>query len=71
MVADCGSYNITTYIRTKEKRKIKIKIKKQRERKERKTNYIEITSRMNHYLSDTFMEGESSRIIFQESYKIT
>jgi len=66
MVADHGSYNITTYIRTKEKRKIKIK---KRERKEKKINYIKITSRMNCYLSDTFMEGKASGLYSRKAMK--
>ena len=60
-MADYGGYNITIYIRTKEKTKRK---------KKRNINYIKFISRINYYLSDIFMKGESSRIIFQKSYEM-
>ena len=61
IIADCGSYNVTTYIRTKEKTK---------RRKKKKINYIEFISRTNSYLSNIFIEIESSRIMFQKDYEM-
>jgi len=67
-VADHGSYNVTTYIRTKEKKR-KEKKEKDRGKGKEKGKTHQVKSRTNH--CDTFVEGESSKIILQEHNEMT
>jgi len=64
MVVDYGSYNITTYIGKKKEKKEKGK--KKGKSKQYNINIITVIL----LLSNSFMEGKSSRIILQKRNKM-